>query len=513
MQTEQSLRCQNCHLPLQVDSSLLNLSLAQRDLLVANPGINTDEGHGTRRAYTPQDRLNLLKNVRPVSQINDELRPSNIEIVESYMHVPQSAADQEAPSISRQSSSSVRKGDVSDSNDDTDLMGMYTTEKTLSNQVNMLTNVFNILSARSTVDYPVCQDCCTTIASKLRGMYNMELKQRDVYRSFLEKLERQSIGAGADSATTSKQDNEKSPQQSKEQLLNELKSMEDENDKLDAEIADLRSRLAKQQQIRDSQIMQENISDLGNIEFQKEIQLLNNQYTFALNNLDQLRKTNIYNETFKISHDGVFGTINSLRLGGYPDCPVSWNEINAAMGQVVLLLATIVARLNIKLKEHKLKPMGSLSKISRYDASSQEWEEYEAYSNESFKFSKLFKKETNFDKALVALVDIINQMTAVIVRPAGAAAATAAADDANTSTGQDYTNPTGSINRSVLSDTGMELPYHMSGGTVNDIPVRLHGSEPSIQWTTAMKCLLTNVKWLLAYSSVHLTTLQRRSST
>lgn len=505
MQTEQSLRCQNCHLPLQVDSSLLNLSLAQRDLLIANPGINTDDSHGSRRAYTPEDRLNLLKKVRPVSQINEELRQSNVEIVDSYMHVPHSSTEQDLLQDSMQSGTTMKKGDTSDSNDDTDQMTMYTTEKTLSNQVNMLTNVFNILSARSTIDYPVCQDCCTTISSKLRTMYNVELKQRDVYRSFLEKLERQSVGAGTDTSSKPEGEN-KVPRETKEQLLSELRTMEDENDKLDAEIADIRERLQMQQEIRDSQIMQDNIADLHNIEFQKEIQLLENQYNFALNNLDQLRKTNIYNETFKISHDGAFGTINNLRLGGYPDCPVSWNEINAAIGQVVLLLATIVARLNIKLKDYKLKPMGSLSKISKHDSTTQEWMELEAYNNQSFKFSKLFRKETNFDKALVSLVDIINQVTAVVVRPIPG---NSTADDQTIDTTHDYTNPTGSINGSVLSDTGMELPYAMTGGTINDIPMRLYGAEPSIQWTTAMKCLLTNVKWVLAYSSVHLTTLQR----
>ena len=39
--------------------------------------------------------------------------------------------------------------------------------------------------------------------------------------------------------------------------------------------------------------------------------------------LEQLERTNVYNDAFCIGHDGVFGTINGLRLGRVPSVPVS----------------------------------------------------------------------------------------------------------------------------------------------------------------------------------------------
>lgn len=39
--------------------------------------------------------------------------------------------------------------------------------------------------------------------------------------------------------------------------------------------------------------------------------------------LERLEKTNVYNDAFCIGHDGVFGTINGLRLGRVPGVPVS----------------------------------------------------------------------------------------------------------------------------------------------------------------------------------------------
>jgi beclin 1 len=43
----------------------------------------------------------------------------------------------------------------------------------------------------------------------------------------------------------------------------------------------------------------------------------------------------------RIWHDGPFGTISGFRLGRTPECPVEWDEINAAWGQAVLLLHTM----------------------------------------------------------------------------------------------------------------------------------------------------------------------------
>lgn len=71
----------------------------------------------------------------------------------------------------------------------------------------------------------------------------------------------------------------------------------------------------------------------------------------------------MYNDAFCIGHDGVFGTINGLRLGRVPGVPVrqfaiwslsassdvvqvEWAEINAAWGQTLLLLYTIARKLD-----------------------------------------------------------------------------------------------------------------------------------------------------------------------
>jgi len=45
-----------------------------------------------------------------------------------------------------------------------------------------------------------------------------------------------------------------------------------------------------------------------------------------------LKSTNVLNDTFRIWHDGPFGTISGFRLGRTPECPVEWDEIRRCLG-------------------------------------------------------------------------------------------------------------------------------------------------------------------------------------
>ena len=89
--------------------------------------------------------------------------------------------------------------------------------------------------------------------------------------------------------------------------------------------------------------------------------------------LEKLERTNVYNDAFRIGHDGVFGTINGLRLGRVPGVPVSptvsvlcysiqvdfqveWAEINAAWGQTLLLLYTIARKLDFSFEKCAILP-------------------------------------------------------------------------------------------------------------------------------------------------------------
>ena len=79
--------------------------------------------------------------------------------------------------------------------------------------------------------------------------------------------------------------------------------------------------------------------------------------------MDRLRQMNVFNATFHLWHSGHFGTINGLRLGRLPAVPVSWQEINAAWGQTVLLLASLARKIGLTFSKYKLVPYGNQSYI------------------------------------------------------------------------------------------------------------------------------------------------------
>lgn len=78
--------------------------------------------------------------------------------------------------------------------------------------------------------------------------------------------------------------------------------------------------------------------------------------TAALSNTQReianLARTNVYNDAFCIGHDGVFGTVNGLRLGRVAGVNVEWSEINAAWGQALLLLYTIARKVDFNFETY-----------------------------------------------------------------------------------------------------------------------------------------------------------------
>ena len=79
------------------------------------------------------------------------------------------------------------------------------------------------------------------------------------------------------------------------------------------------------------------------LNFQVNLQqkCLDDELKYSHNELEKLKKTNVFNTVFHIWHEGHFGTINGFRLGRLPTFNVEWDEVNAAWGQTALLLYSL----------------------------------------------------------------------------------------------------------------------------------------------------------------------------
>ncbi|GLG99595.1 Beclin-1-like protein [Gryllus bimaculatus] len=197
------------------------------------------------------------------------------------------------------------------------------------------------------------------------------------------------------------------------------------------------------------EILEKDLEDLKTEEESLECQL---HYTQA--QLSKLKKTNVFNATFLIWHSGHFGTINNFRLGRLPSVPVDWSEINAAWGQTALLLTALARKMNLT--------------FERYRIVLSEHRKLPLYGSGGFRFLW----DTKFDAAMVAFLDCLQQFKEEVEK----------------------------------GDSGFCLPYRMDKGKIEDsassnsfsIKIQFNSEE---QWTKALKFLLTNLKWCLAWVS------------
>jgi len=245
-------------------------------------------------------------------------------------------------------------------------------------------------------------------------------------------------------------------EQEKADVEAEIKALEEEKMKLDKE---------------EQEFWREKNSFSLRLEaFQNERDGVNLQYDHDSRQLEKLQRTNVYNDTFCIGHDGYFGTINGLRLGRLPNQPVEWTEINAAWGQTLLLLATIAEKLNFTFDSYRLKPMGSCSKIERLDPPTNPANEpkitvLELFSSGDLPLGRMFMHR-KFDQAMMAFLECLRQLGEFVER----------------------------------TDSQVKLPYKIVKEKIGDSCIRLAFNQDEA-WTRACKYTLTCVKFLLAHTS------------
>ena len=186
----------------------------------------------------------------------------------------------------------------------------------------------------------------------------------------------------------------------------------------------------------------------------------------------------MFNAAFHIWHSGHFGTINGFRLGRLPSVPVDWNELNTAWGQTVLLLHSLAR--NIQLQFVRFVPGPKFSFVTHLD------DRYQLVPYGNYSYVKVLSEDkdlplygsggfrliwdTKFDAGMAAFLDCLQQFKEEVEK----------------------------------GDSGFCLPYEMEKGKIRDpatgstysVKMQFNSEE---QWTKAMKYMLTNLKWGLAW--------------
>lgn len=246
-------------------------------------------------------------------------------------------------------------------------------------------------------------------------------------------------------------------------LIKELQQLACDQKKADSELKELQIEQQKVNALNQTHWTEYNQLKYQLFNLDDEILSAENQLTYYRQRIDILSKTNVLNATFHIWHTSNFATINGFRLGRLPKEPVGWDEINAAWGQCVLLLHCLAKKINLKFKRYRLVPYGNNSFIESLDNKSRE---LPLYVSGGF----MFIWTPKFDQAMIAYLDCLQQFKEQVEK----------------------------------DETNFKLPYKMEKGKIIDsingysfsIKMQTNSEE---QWTKALKFMLTNLKWSLAY--------------
>ncbi|KAH2941195.1 hypothetical protein KXW45_001038 [Aspergillus fumigatus] len=508
--------CQKCRTPLKLDGSLEALNPAAFDLLVGKaPAEFPMEESFNRQNFSgkqhhilyatflsPRKTRSLRPSLQPCYDASiQKIDPSTPAYGQRPKQPSQAGPERQRQYVVGPPHTSSNNNGEGQSWANKRPSGVPNSERepeegSFSDQVERSNRLFEIISARSDIDHPICVECTEMLVDGLQKRLVSATKERDAYISFLRDL---------NSSAPTAEEIEAAEQSLKETLaaeeaaFEELVALEKEKAALDEEIAALEEE-SRQLDLEEEKFWRDrNAFALTLSEFQNERDALNMRYDHDSRQLERLQRTNVYNDAFCIGHDGYFGTINGLRLGRLTNPSVEWPEINAAWGQTTLLLATIAEKLGFQFQGYRLKPMGSMSRIEKieYPRTSPAQSALGGGNAETSPAAKITTLDLfssgdlplnlpwlhrRFDAGMVAFLECLRQLGEFVEKTPAPVSSTRR----------------GHGNAPVA---GLKLPYEIKRDKIGDASIKLGFNQNDETWTRACKYTLTCCKFLLAHAS------------
>ena len=395
-------------------------------------------------------------------------------------------------------------------------------EKSVSYDIEKTQRLFSILSSHSDIDHPICTECTSLLLSSMNTRLAASTQERDAYISFLKSLQSSNSSIPGDEEVVTAEAEFSEALEKEQAAFEELKILEEEKRGLEAEIAELEEQSQALEHDEEVFWASRNSFDETLHEMLVDLSSLQQKHLHDQQQLQRLQRTNVYNDTFCIGHDGYFGTINGLRLGRLPNHHVGWPEINAAWGQTLLLLATVAERLNYTFQGYRLRPIGSTSRIEKIDWPQQSPDasqpntrsvpggqhknqlpttatpkitSLDLFSSGDVSIARVFWHR-RFDAGMVAFLECLSQLGRFVERTSSSIP------------GEERPSPSRSPSSRNAGSKARVLPYPINGEMIGDptngqaVSIRLGaGLQQDDKWTKACKYVLTCCKFLLAHVS------------
>ncbi|KAJ3173404.1 hypothetical protein HK101_011034, partial [Irineochytrium annulatum] len=181
-----------------------------------------------------------------------------------------------------------------------------TGQGSLSHRLKVASRLFDLISGVSEVEHPLCVDCADDLQVRLEKRLHEVRREREGYAGFLKQLEAEEEVKVPES---SEQELE-ALREKEENALKVLRELEAESLGLKEELAGIEAELkdlddAELRYWQDVNTLQNQLYDYTN-----DRDSITLKFEYVSSQLEKLRKTNVYNDAFRIWHDGPFGTIN-----------------------------------------------------------------------------------------------------------------------------------------------------------------------------------------------------------
>ncbi|EIW83067.1 APG6-domain-containing protein [Coniophora puteana RWD-64-598 SS2] len=479
--------CQQCKEALHLDASLVDLTPSAYDMIGASlpsapPSPARYMSEAEQLAHLPSS--SAVKNVWQHSKHSSHEKPTtshssrprdrqsqrvHLPPNESFVLLQESVLnDLPAPSsaapMAHQNFSPRGNGKVIAQDQQSSLLGPdHPSPTPISHHLRSSLRLFSLLSTRTDIDHPLCAECAHILLASLQRQLDETKKERDGYIAFEKEVKKE---RERESSEMPKDEVEKKIEKlvAEERVaIDHLRQAELEREQLDEELRILE---------HEEKLLAEEETDfwrgyneqlLASADQASQLASLRAAYAADYATLEKLERANVYNDAFCIGHDGVFGTINGLRLGRVPGVPqVEWSEVNAAWGQTLLLLYTIARKLDYSFETYRLVPMGSFSRIEKVIGDKAI---YELYASSELHLGRLLHNR-RFDLAMVAFLDCLKQLV-------------------------DYVKS---------QEPSLEFPHQISKDKIGEASVKLQFNQEEA-WTRALRHVLLALKIVLKWTT------------
>ncbi|TVU34580.1 hypothetical protein EJB05_16417, partial [Eragrostis curvula] len=229
--------------------------------------------------------------------------------------------------------------------------------------VTVLKRAFEIATSQTQVEQPLCLECMRVLSDKMDKEIEDVNADIKAYEACLQRLEQEPYNILSE---TDFQKEKQKIEEEEKKLKAAIEEAEKQYSEVSSEMKDLEIKSKQFEELEERYWHEFNSFQFQLASHQEERDAVFAKIEVSQVHLELLKRTNVLNDAFYISHDGVIGTINNFRLGRLSGVEVDWDEINAAWGQAALLLHTMAQYFTPEFQVYGYKKLGSACPLLCY---------------------------------------------------------------------------------------------------------------------------------------------------